>query len=379
MELASRVQAVRKRVDLVALVNQDTPIRRAGMNEWRTRNVFHGGDNPTGMAVYYDRTSDTWKFKCFTGQQYHGDVIDYVRYREGIDFLDALRRLEGGMGHWTARQPVTVSPSPVHESSPLSWSLVARYERLLDIPIDPSGRDPLTPRAWWHRQGMDDATISRFRLGFCPQCPMAYDATNPSRRFASMTIPIAFDGQLLSLRHRLIDPLDPKDKYRPHQKGSGLHLFNRDSLHTGTCDDVLIVEGEKKTMVLCRLGVDSMIPVVSATGGVSSWLGRYRQIWSVLLASYDRVYILFDPGSEAIAEQTAWLFGRRGHMVMLPDKIDDYVLSFADPYEGVADVFSALGAACPVRSQSYWQGVLDREARRVSRALAPGGSYARVS
>lgn len=345
-------RSIRANVDLVTVVSQDTPLRRSGPNEWQGRNPFHGGDNPRGLTVYYDHRSDAWKFKCFTGANHQGDVLDYIQIRDGIELPAVIDRLRGGIGDWRQREPVATLP-PDERSSPLAWALVERYERLLDVPVDPTGKNQTTPRELWRRHGMDDETIARFRLGYCPACPTAYDEANPDRRFPSLTIPVIFNGELLTIRHRLLTPIDIKDKYRPHRKGAGLYLFNRDGLSRES-PDVLIVEGEKKAMVLCRLGVDTLMPVVSATGGVKAWLGRYRGVWAPLLADRSAVYVLFDPGSEETAERTAYLFGRRGHVVTLPEKVDDMMLARADPYDGLPALFDAIGAAVPVRSRSYW-------------------------
>lgn len=381
--ISSLCQSIRTSVDLVAVANQDVSLRRTGLNEWRGRNPFHGGDNPTGFAVYYDRGDKIWRFKCFTGAGYQGDVIDYVRARDGLNLFEAIERLSGGIGigEWESRKPIPDNQALTEEerSRPLSWRLVDRYEGLLDLPIDPSGRNAKTPRELWHQQGLDDATIARFRLGFCPACPTAYDESDPDRRFSSLTIPVTFNGELLAIRHRLLTPINPKDKYRPHRKGSGLHLFNRDSLSSQD-SDVLIVEGEKKAMVLCGLGFETMMPIVSTTGGVKSWVGRYRGVWAPLLAVFDRVYVLFDPGSEEIAERTAFLFGRRGHVVVLPKKVDDLVLSYRDPCDGVRHVIETIAVSAPVRSRSYWGERLatlpDQANEQAAEALARAFSLA---
>lgn len=352
--LSEICQSIRSSIDLVAMVGQDTPLRRVGLNEWRGRNVFHGGDNPTALSVYYDHSDQVWRFKCFTGAAYQGDVIDYVRARDGLNFREAVDHLRGGIGTWEPRRvvPDTQALSEDERTTPLSWRVVERYERLLDVPVDPNGKDQTTPRQLWRLHGMDDETIVRFRLGYCPACPTAFDETDPQRCFPSLTIPISYAGELLTIRHRLLTPANPKDKYRPHRRGAGLHLFNRDSLSQES-RHVLVVEGEKKAMVLCRLGGD-MMPIVSATGGVKSWLGRYRGVWVPLLADFDVVYVLFDPGGEEIAERTAMLFGRRGHVVTLPQKVDDLLLAYPDPYDGLPELFTVIGQAVPVRSRSYW-------------------------
>lgn len=61
-------------------------INRAGF----CRCPLHQGDNTASFKVYPDNT-----FHCF-GCGAHGDVIDFVRLYDGLDFKEACRRLSGG-------------------------------------------------------------------------------------------------------------------------------------------------------------------------------------------------------------------------------------------------------------------------------------------
>jgi hypothetical protein len=100
-------------------------------------------------------------------------------------------------------------------------------------------------------------------------------------------------------------------------------------------------------MVLVDQGIEDLMPVVSSTAGISSWLGGHGEEWYGYLHDFKQVYVLFDnePDAWSIAQRTAKLFGRRGRVVMNPGKVDDYVL--ADPTERLARLMNALADARP--------------------------------
>lgn len=343
-QLRQTAEHIRTNTDLVALVWQDTSLYRAGPNEWRGCNPFTKGNNPTAMRVYWNGTA--WRWETFTGDKRSGDVIDYVCQRDNLSFYEAVQRLQPGMATLPSkpRLPVEVAPPPI---APLSWAIVERHQRLLDLPLDPTGRNPQTGRDWWHQQGIHDAMIERFHLGIDMACPTVGE-DYPHKQ--SATIPIIYGDQVLGIRHRLIFPFDSKDKYRPHRIGQGMFLFNRDSLTSS--DEVLILEGEKKVIVAEQFGLGGVFGVLSATGGITSWLRRYTPIWVPYFAEKSRVYVLFDPGAEDQSERTAWLFGRRGYMLHLPEKVDDYLIRHDSA--GLQMLLEQCQSVRPVRSVSYW-------------------------
>jgi len=107
--------------------------------------------------------------------------------------------------------------------------------------------------AWWHGQGIVDASIDAYQLGTCDYCPMDYPDHRPS-----YTIPIyTSDGKtLLNIRHRLQGQLDG-DRYRPHMIGlPGKVLFN--ARFAVTEPEALLTEGCKKSIVLEQYGYPAM-------------------------------------------------------------------------------------------------------------------------
>lgn len=169
-------------------------------------------------------------------------------------------------------------------------------------------------RKYWHSQGIYDDAIDRYLLGTCYACP-----TDLLRR-PSYTIPVINGGQLVNIRHRLIGA-DNGDKYRPHMAGLGNTLFDADHLYNGQ-PEVTIVEGEKKSIVVGQYGFNTV--------GIMG-KGAFPPAWATRFQPFQRVNVCLDPDAEDRAVAIARLFGERGYLVRLPDKIDDYFLNGGTP------------------------------------------------
>jgi hypothetical protein len=362
-ELRQRIDAARSHVDLIALVNADTDLRKVG-NSWRGICPFHGRAGSGRNFIVYTSTDGIQRARCKSQGCFAGDAVDYVQAKRlaNASVLDALTWLDGKRGDWYSERPRVYQPTPTPPVPPGLGRQALAYHLALDTLMTPQGG---SGRDWWHDQGLDDETIARYEVGICPRCPTA-SHDEPDAR--SATIPILRDGQIVQIRHRLLQPADPKDKYRPEVRGQGLLLFNTDSLTKlpdgeprDGMDDVLIVEGEKKTLVLERFGLGWLLPVISATGGIDSWASAHAEQWLPLLDSAKRVHVCFDPGmaSRAAAEKTARLFGRRGCIMSLPDKIDDWLLATYQAGDQLAPMqymITKLGNALPAGvRQILWE------------------------
>ena len=164
-----------------------------------------------------------------------------------------------------------------------------------------------TDRAWWHKQGINDESIDRYLLGICYNCP-----TDALHR-PSHTIPVVNHGKLWNIRHRLIN-VDGGDKYRPHLAGLGNTLFNADNLYRGL-PSILLVEGEKKSIVLDQFGFPS-VGMMGMRAFPAPWAKRFEKLREVV--------VLLDPDARDQAYKTAALFGGRGKVATLPVKCDDF-------------------------------------------------------
>jgi hypothetical protein len=178
-----------------------------------------------------------------------------------------------------------------------------------------------------------------------------------------MTIPIpggdpAHDH---TIRHRLIPegPGGAGDKYRPQRKRDGVALFGANQIAHGTAsgiDMALILEGEVKKLVGESCGLESFFVLVSATSGMRTWLRGHGHAWVPLFDNMREIYVLFDPDMRArdAALHTARLFGRRGRLVHLPGKFDDFLL--IDPEERLPTLLNAIGSAQRVTARLFSPG-----------------------
>lgn len=249
-----------------------------------------------------------------------GDVISLVRYFKNCGFKEACEFIDNHAVstpyyHTPVVTPVTVPALP--------QDLHLRYNRNLDN----------AAREWWHSEGINDEGIARFFLGVCEYHPYWKQTT--------YTIPVIENGKLINIRHRLSSPPKPKDKYRPEAAGLPVGLFNADIL-TPELGGVVIVAGEKKTIVLWQYG----IPAISSTSGCGTW----KDEWTTRLQFCRKAYIAFDPGESVAAWKVAEHIGERAFVVNLPDKPDDFIIA-----SGEAAFRDCLRNAEPYADREYWR------------------------
>ncbi|MBI3743365.1 MAG: DNA primase, partial [Chloroflexi bacterium] len=149
---------IKSRVDIVALVSETTPLKRAGRN-FSANCPFHNERTPS-FYVFPDRQN----WRCFGACATGGDVFNFLMKKENVGFGEALRML-------AERAGVTL------ESSQASKEKAQKGERLKTINKvaalffhdlllkDAEARHALE---YVKGRGIDDATIEEFRLGYCP-------------------------------------------------------------------------------------------------------------------------------------------------------------------------------------------------------------------
>lgn len=184
-------------------------------------------------------------------------------------------------------------------------------------------------REYWWDEGIYDAAIDKYLLGYCDRCPTFQESS-------SYTIPIINGGQLENIRHRLALP-NGKGKYRPHMAGLGISLFNADALETAR-ERIVIVEGEKKAIVLDQAGF-AAVGITGKRAFKREWLERFGHVAEVVVA--------LDPDATESAYRLAALFDGRARVAALPCKIDDMITQHR---ASAADIESYLRLAREVKA-----------------------------
>ncbi|HET9480485.1 MAG TPA: DNA primase [Candidatus Polarisedimenticolia bacterium] len=150
------VDKVRTAVDIVALVSEAVPLKKAG-RKYRGLCPFHPEKTP---SFYID--DEKGLFYCF-GCQAGGDAFKFVMLRENVEFLEAARILAHKLG------------VPVTESRPGRRSeretLLAAHRAAVDfyhglLTRRPQGKAAL---AYLEKRGISAETIERLEIGFAPE------------------------------------------------------------------------------------------------------------------------------------------------------------------------------------------------------------------
>jgi hypothetical protein len=179
--------------------------------------------------------------------------------------------------------------------------------------------DGLTSDAmkWWNRKGVPDYMVSALFLGWCQS--KTFWSGDKEFDTPSATMPVFAPGwKIRTIRHRLINPIDAGDKYRPDRAGlpASLYLTNPEEAPSGEC---ILVEGEIKSIVVYDR-LDSYKLTVAGTPGKSFKPGLLNE-----LGGCDRIWIVFDPDARLQAwKAAAALGGKRVRVVVPPCKPDDF-------------------------------------------------------
>lgn len=150
--------AIKERIDIVALISESLPLKRAGSN-FKARCPFHEEDTPSFMV-----SPTRQSFRCF-GCAESGDIFSWLMKKEGMSFPEALRVLAQRAG-----VPLTFDrPERREERERLRATLdlaTTFYQRILLETAEGEGA-----RAYLKERGTSDASIREWRLGFCPPTP----------------------------------------------------------------------------------------------------------------------------------------------------------------------------------------------------------------
>jgi len=262
-------------------------------------------------------------YHCFSCGE-HGDVFDWWAYWRKQPLGDVLR----GEGF----DPKALQERAAENAKRLEQELAAKIAEAQAALIELRKANRYLEyhekvhRDYWHDMRLDDWWIDYWKLGYCDHFT-AY-TRNGKLTTPTHTIPIFAPGwELQNIRHRLIANLDPGDKYRPERAGLPAMPFMADPETGWDVETVVIVEGEKKAMVVFVTLDNPKVQVVGIPGKTN-----VRHI-SDILKGREPVVIL-DPdaclkdksGKDAYQSISARLGKIRE--VRLPFKVDDGIIEY---------------------------------------------------
>jgi DNA primase len=151
----STLAAIKQAVDIVSLVGEYLPLHRTG-SKYKALCPFHDDHNPS-LELNPDRQS----FKCWSCGA-GGDIFDFVKDYERVDFPEALRMLADRAGVTLGEPAAPSAPgtSKVELLGVTAWAESAFVEALSESD---------EARSYLEQRGISGDSISRFRLGFAPE------------------------------------------------------------------------------------------------------------------------------------------------------------------------------------------------------------------
>ena len=311
------IDALKQTVDLVTLVEQSGGQLRRHGNEWRGACPIHRGNNPTGFVVYDDQ-----HWRCFSSDCGSGDALDLVMKLKGISLTEAYRLL-GGQDKVDPLEVSRLAAERAERTIKEMESKLVEYQRVLDdlkqtqvwLKYATELETNQRARQLWKMRGIGEDFQSYWQLGYCPDFTITTDAGK--WHTPTLTIPIFGKGWTpLNIRHRLLNPANPKDKYRPDRPGLKAEPFLCDPDIAYDCERVLIVEGEIKSMVTYATLNSDRWQVIGIPGKNNLKVGEK------LLHS--DVFICLDPDAQDESIELARM--THGRIVDIPGKIDDLIL-----------------------------------------------------
>jgi hypothetical protein len=308
------------KTDTVA-INQQINIRevaeRAGATFHKNRSAcpIHGGDNVNAFEIFDNGRAWT----CHTREECN---------RHGHDGIALLRALN----NWTFPQLLDQYQKPVdpQEAARRAVENAKRVEQELQRKIEEAQkalRELQDARKWleyhnnmgtgarqlWQERGIPDDWQDFWQFGYTYSCP-TYSAS------PSLTIPLfmPLEDEPRNIRHRLLSPPEPNDKYRPERSGLPAMPFYADpSLELDYANRIIIVEGEIKAAVTYMTVYTPGWQVIGMPG---------KKSFSTIagdLSGHDNVWIIPDPDGSDLWRKAAQQIG--GRIVIVPDKIDDLI------------------------------------------------------
>ena len=306
--------------DLVAMANQAGTQMVKRYSDWRGTCPIHIGTDKNEFAIYEENGKQY--YKCFSGGCGSGDVIDFYMAWRKVDLKTTINYFMGDKKPDPATMTNVAVERAERAEKKLKETIAAAQAALKDLQearawegYHKQLEENEEARALWEKRGVPIVWQDIWMLGYCNAFRVS--TSQGSLITSTLTMPIfGPDWELLNIRHRLLNPLNPKDKYRPERAGLASQAFMTDPDLGMKAENILIVEGEIKSMVT-YITLDSPQWQVLGIPG-KTW---FQKIAEQLKGK--RIVICFNPDAEKEASQAA--NETNGKMIRLPIKIDDLI------------------------------------------------------
>ncbi len=323
------LEQLRERVSLVDVVSHHVKLQRRG-REFVGLSPFKQERTPSFTVV-----PDKGFFHCFSSGE-HGDVIGFLMRMEGLSFPEAVEKLAQAAGLEVPRDSPEAAAQARRRRGLLEAveAAAAFYERQLRLPAGRRAMDYLRGR------GLDDNTITGFRIGYAPGDSAALMQALKRGGFEAETLVEAGlfrqreheEEPGASLRNRVVFPItdrrgrpiafggrtlgDAQPKYlnTPEtpvfRKGEVLYGLAQARDAAWRAKEVIVVEGYMDAIALSQAGFAHTV----ASLGTAFGENQLRALWRLV----DEPVLCFD-GDEA-GQRAARRAAERALPLLAPGK-----------------------------------------------------------
>lgn len=325
--MTNDLEQLRSELNLLALAENAGANLRPSHGEWRGCCPIHKGDNKTGFVIYEKAGRQHWR--CYTNdcneRGQGSDEFAFLVALTGLPFAQVVK----DMRDKKAPIPNQAPPTPeelARRLDKVERELAEQKKRLDEIDKwrerKPWEQYQENAPGWaterWEAEGIAQSWHSFWRLGATDN--FTYTASDGNRyQTPTLTIPVIAPHytEVATVRHKLLQPHDAGDKYRPDMVGLGSHPFIADPDLGFQANRTVIVEGEKKAMVVFQTLDMVGVQVIGIPGK-----GIWREVAAKLQGQ--NPVIVLDPDARAQAAQMAIDVGG-AKVVDFGRKIDDTI------------------------------------------------------
>ena len=274
----STIEDVKARLDIVETVGSYVPNLKRSGRTWKANCPFHNERTPSFIV---DPSRGSWH--CFGACSTGGDVIEFVRRIEGLDFREALGRCAERAGV-ELRPPTRREVERREEHERL---LAANDAATLFYQAQLTGPRGASAREYAERRGLDAATQREWQLGYAPDEWSALTDHLTARGFQDRELVaagLAIEGQrglYDRFRGRLVFPTrdvrgrmvgfggraldadqEPKYLNTPRtplfDKSGTLYGLDRGGIEARREDRLIVVEGYMDVIACHQAGIENV-------------------------------------------------------------------------------------------------------------------------
>lgn len=155
--MENQLEEIRQKVDIVSLIGEYVPLKKAGRN-YKALCPFHPEKTPSFMV-----SPDRQIYKCF-GCSEGGDVFEFVKRVEGLDFGEVVRKLADRSGVELKEYAPSGNEKKKKTIYAINTAATDLYNYLLTKhKVGKAALDYL------HARKVSDSSIKNFQLGYAPE------------------------------------------------------------------------------------------------------------------------------------------------------------------------------------------------------------------